>query len=757
MDTVFDGGATTISLQLSNSSSKLLLTYPSSLPVSSLKLQGSKRHTFSDSPGSTISPIHNRKHSLTFHDTQTIARSSSIPLRIGSTSAKPATVPSKTEQQIVGKEVPHSRITPSKKVHASSVMNPTAASSMRVNIQKKPSSTFPSPVSKRSPLKPPVSASAGSPKRRNSFLHQQKAATSPISPIVASHPKPRPLPSIAHARQSLPATKPSSASYPDFPDFVTKRHSMARSSVQIGDLVQRNSNTSIESPTAGPKIRSARYSTSHLSPLRIKEQEVIEEVPPVPPLPEEVHGKQTLHATFTEKQKLKSRLSMQIPPITNRAVGTDLYLSEPFKDSKYPDFPSGKAFNSPTTSMPPPPKPSARKALSPAVGRKSYQLPVAPKTEFKSPLTSSEKRRSSAITAYKTPISSKSTHSLTTMRRKSSVNDHYESVTPTKHITEEKTNGNITKSHTMNDLAMQSSSSTTSLVRSNSKQINFESPGKSPYRPLNRPAHVYPRINKKPGASEEESTDRRNSMKVRSKSTVAKQWTTLSSNINSSSAKRLLLSPFSSEQRQKTPVKLEGRRAVSHSRNESPLEHKELLTEDEKQIQSIMKGLVHTVPEEDNGSRRYEDARIAGTLVKEAITPSLAAKTHRLNIYEQGEILDYRNVYFTGRADAKKISGDIRHATNNFGFDESNGDYKVIPGDHIAYRYEIVNVLGQGSFGKVLKCIDHKSGKLVAVKMIINRKRFHMQALIEADILRALSQWVSFSFWFQKQRNILMK
>ena len=42
------------------------------------------------------------------------------------------------------------------------------------------------------------------------------------------------------------------------------------------------------------------------------------------------------------------------------------------------------------------------------------------------------------------------------------------------------------------------------------------------------------------------------------------------------------------------------------------------------------------------------------------MTPSLAARSHRLNIYERGEILDYRNVYFCGKPGIKKISGDIR-------------------------------------------------------------------------------------------------
>lgn len=327
----------------------------------------------------------------------------------------------------------------------------------------------------------------------------------------------------------------------------------------------------------------------------------------------------------------------------------------------------------------------------------------------------------------------------------------------------------LIKSQAMTDLTSQitnptSSPSVSSLnfaTQSSPRRSNFSSRTKSPYRPLNRPAHVYPQINKKPNTTEEDSPDKSfNLVKIRSKSTVAKQWTTLSTSLNSSSAsaKRLLLSPFSSEYR----------RASQHEQNQnssslkqettgrnpahktysstSPVEDKEEIPEEQKEIQNIMKGLVKTMPDEERIMKRYEEAKKLG-LIKESMTPSLAAKAHRLNIYERGEILDYRNVYFCGRPDIKKISGDIRHAVNNYGFDDSNGDYHVVPGDHIAYRYEILGVLGKGSFGKVLKCIDHKSGKLVAVKLIINRKRFHMQALVEADILRVLSQWVRFFFF----------
>lgn len=90
----------------------------------------------------------------------------------------------------------------------------------------------------------------------------------------------------------------------------------------------------------------------------------------------------------------------------------------------------------------------------------------------------------------------------------------------------------------------------------------------------------------------------------------------------------------------------------------------------------------------------------------------------KLTQYEHGEILDYNQIYFVG--DAKdKIQGD--KDKNNNGFDDERGDYIITPHDHIAYRYEIISVLGQGSFGQVIKVIDHKNKKYLALKIIRNK------------------------------------
>jgi dual specificity tyrosine-phosphorylation-regulated kinase 2/3/4 len=77
-------------------------------------------------------------------------------------------------------------------------------------------------------------------------------------------------------------------------------------------------------------------------------------------------------------------------------------------------------------------------------------------------------------------------------------------------------------------------------------------------------------------------------------------------------------------------------------------------------------------------------------------------------------------------------------AEHNRGFDDDRGDYKPIAHDHLAYRFEILGVLGKGSFGQVLKCYDYKEQALRAVKIIRNKSRFHHQAKVELRILQHL-------------------
>lgn len=116
-------------------------------------------------------------------------------------------------------------------------------------------------------------------------------------------------------------------------------------------------------------------------------------------------------------------------------------------------------------------------------------------------------------------------------------------------------------------------------------------------------------------------------------------------------------------------------------------------------------------------------------------TPEQVLKlcANKLTLYEQHEIFAYPNIYFIG-ANAKKRQG-VFGGANNCGYDDEQGSYVHVAHDHVAYRYEVLKVIGKGSFGQVVKAYDHKNHQLVALKMVRNERRFHRQAQEEIRIL----------------------
>ncbi|SPO30661.1 related to putative dual specificity protein kinase pom1 [Ustilago trichophora] len=114
---------------------------------------------------------------------------------------------------------------------------------------------------------------------------------------------------------------------------------------------------------------------------------------------------------------------------------------------------------------------------------------------------------------------------------------------------------------------------------------------------------------------------------------------------------------------------------------------------------------------------------------------------NKMSDFELQEIFNYTEIFYCGQNAKRKHMATVEKPDQNHGFDDERGDYNVISKDHLAFRYEIIDLLGRGSFGQVLQCRDHKTGKTVAIKLIRNKKRFHHQALVEVRILENLTKW----------------
>ncbi|CAL6371322.1 unnamed protein product [Bathycoccus prasinos] len=92
----------------------------------------------------------------------------------------------------------------------------------------------------------------------------------------------------------------------------------------------------------------------------------------------------------------------------------------------------------------------------------------------------------------------------------------------------------------------------------------------------------------------------------------------------------------------------------------------------------------------------------------------------------------------------KRKTSSIKSTTSRT---DSKGDYRARPGDHLAFRFEVKETLGSGTFGRVVKCVDHDvrshdenagQKRSVAIKIIKNKEEYRIQARTELAVLEAI-------------------
>ncbi|XP_032824789.1 dual specificity protein kinase CLK2-like isoform X2 [Petromyzon marinus] len=73
--------------------------------------------------------------------------------------------------------------------------------------------------------------------------------------------------------------------------------------------------------------------------------------------------------------------------------------------------------------------------------------------------------------------------------------------------------------------------------------------------------------------------------------------------------------------------------------------------------------------------------------------------------------------------------------------DDSDGHLIYRIGDWLQARYEVISTLGEGTFGKVVRCADHLGGKSeVAVKIIKNVDKYREAAKLEINVLEKINE-----------------
>lgn len=108
-------------------------------------------------------------------------------------------------------------------------------------------------------------------------------------------------------------------------------------------------------------------------------------------------------------------------------------------------------------------------------------------------------------------------------------------------------------------------------------------------------------------------------------------------------------------------------------------------------------------------------------------------------------------------------SNDVleRHISPPKRDDDREGHYVFSIGENLTPRYKILSKMGEGTFGRVLECLDHQTKEHVAVKVVRSNSRYRDAAMIEIDVLRHLadhdtigSHCVKIRNWFDYRNHI---
>ena len=114
---------------------------------------------------------------------------------------------------------------------------------------------------------------------------------------------------------------------------------------------------------------------------------------------------------------------------------------------------------------------------------------------------------------------------------------------------------------------------------------------------------------------------------------------------------------------------------------------------------------------------------------------SAAAAIHALGV-SHGSTL--------GGAGKKKMGGASKHGTTTTSSSSGGeGDYHLVQHEvlySLTNAYEVLEFLGRGTFGQVVKCWKKGTNEIVAIKILKNHPSYARQGQIEVSILSRLSQ-----------------
>ena len=123
------------------------------------------------------------------------------------------------------------------------------------------------------------------------------------------------------------------------------------------------------------------------------------------------------------------------------------------------------------------------------------------------------------------------------------------------------------------------------------------------------------------------------------------------------------------------------------------------------------------------------------------ITPQEAKEKyyHLLTNADLADINNFPEIYYI-RSNLPPCKNTARFSRYKPDKNKSSIHYPFTEREHIAFRYEQMQLLGRGTFGIVIKCLDHKEKDFVAMKIVKNLPQDLEQIQMENEFLRLFQE-----------------
>ncbi|KZT42450.1 kinase-like protein [Sistotremastrum suecicum HHB10207 ss-3] len=121
------------------------------------------------------------------------------------------------------------------------------------------------------------------------------------------------------------------------------------------------------------------------------------------------------------------------------------------------------------------------------------------------------------------------------------------------------------------------------------------------------------------------------------------------------------------------------------------------------------------------------------------LSPLLSLTTHIQSTYS----LCNPQFKYESSHNPRRVLTKPSKPAHNDGYDNEDYDYILYVNDWLGtdegHKYLILDILGQGTFGQVVKCQNMKTHEVVAVKVVKNKPAYYNQSLMEVTILQLLN------------------